>query len=122
MVGQHKFQLADVSVLNRDHVKIRDPDKVQHMLNELVAGGIEKLQMVTDFDYTITKQKLDNGEKILTSFGMFNECRSLPVHVLEESQKLFEKYRPIEIDPLMPLDEKIVYMIEWWTKTGELLK
>ncbi|XP_053685561.1 7-methylguanosine phosphate-specific 5'-nucleotidase [Sabethes cyaneus] len=122
MVGQQKFRLSEVSVLNADHVKIRDPDKVEMMLNELVAGGIEKLQVVTDFDYTITKQRLTNGEKILTSFGMFNECRSLPTSVLEESKKLFEKYRPIEIDPHMPLDEKIVYMIEWWSKTGDLLK
>lgn len=92
------------------------------MLNELVAGGTEKLQVVTDFDYTITKQKLDNGEKILTSFGMFNECRSLPASVLEESKKLFHKYRPIEIDPHMPMEDKVRYMIEWWTKTGDLLK
>lgn len=92
------------------------------MLNELVAGGIGKLQVVTDFDYTITKQRLENGEKILTSFGMFNECRSLPEYVLEETKRLFHKYRPIEIDPHMPLDEKVVYMIEWWSKTGDLLK
>ncbi|XP_055530429.1 7-methylguanosine phosphate-specific 5'-nucleotidase [Wyeomyia smithii] len=122
MVGQRRFRLNEVSALNKDHVKIRDPDKVELMLNELVAGGIEKLQVVTDFDYTITKQRLSNGEKILTSFGMFNECRSLPASVLLESKKLFEKYRPIEIDPHMPLEEKIIYMIEWWSKTGDLLK
>lgn len=122
MVGQRRFQLGDVAILNRDHVKIRDPGKVEHMLNELVAGGIGKLQVVTDFDYTITKQRLENGEKILTSFGMFNECRSLPEYVLEETKRLFHKYRPIEIDPHMPLDEKVVYMIEWWSKTGDLLK
>lgn len=122
MVGQNRFQLGEVAILGRDHVKIRDPDKVEHMLNELVLGGIDKLQVVTDFDYTITKQRLSNGEKILTSFGMFNECKSLPDYVLEETKRLFNKYRPIEIDPHMPLEEKVVYMIEWWSKTGDLLK
>ncbi|XP_058838785.1 7-methylguanosine phosphate-specific 5'-nucleotidase [Topomyia yanbarensis] len=122
MVGQRRFQLDEITVLKAGHVNIRDPDKVEHMLNELVAGGIDKLQLVTDFDYTITKQKLSSGEKILTSFGMFHECKSIPASVLKELEKLFDKYRPIEIDPHMPLDEKIVYMIEWWTKTGELLK
>ncbi|XP_052872124.1 7-methylguanosine phosphate-specific 5'-nucleotidase [Anopheles cruzii] len=122
MVGQRKFQLSEVTALQRDHVKIRDPERVELMLNELVAGGSEKLQVVTDFDYTITKQRLSNGEKVLTSFGMFNECKSIPPEVILEQRNLYHKYRPIEIDPHMEHAEKVGYMIEWWSKTGDLLK
>uniref|UniRef100_A0A2M4BW44 5'-nucleotidase n=2 Tax=albitarsis series TaxID=58233 RepID=A0A2M4BW44_9DIPT len=122
MVGQRKFQLSEVAALQRDHVRIRDPARVEVMLNELVAGGTDKLQVVTDFDYTITKQRLSNGEKVLTSFGMFNECKSIPPEVILEQRNLYHKYRPIEIDPHMEHEEKVGYMIEWWSKTGDLLK
>lgn len=91
-------------------------------LQDLIDGGVSKLQVVTDFDYTITKQKMENGEKVLSSFGMFNKCKSLPKDYIDESRRLFHKYRPIEVDPSVPLDEKVPAMIEWWRLGGELLK
>uniref|UniRef100_U5EYF0 5'-nucleotidase n=1 Tax=Corethrella appendiculata TaxID=1370023 RepID=U5EYF0_9DIPT len=123
MVGQAtKLHLDEIKILNSEHVKIKDRIKVEHMINEMIYGGRNKLQVVSDFDYTITKQRLNNGEKVLSSFGMFNCCKSLPSDVIKESQNLFNKYRPIEIDPHMPTAEKVIFMIEWWTKTGDLLK
>lgn len=101
---------------------MKDPSKVQFMLNDLVNGGIKKLQVVTDFDYTLTKQRMDNGELVLTSFGMFEKCKSLPKNYIVESRKLYEKYRPIEIDPHLTLEEKLPSMIEWWSRSGDMLK
>jgi cytosolic 5'-nucleotidase 3 len=40
------------------------------MINELIKGGYHKLQFVTDFDYTLTKQRMADNERVLTSFGM----------------------------------------------------
>lgn len=91
-------------------------------LQDLIDGGVNKLQVVTDFDYTLTKQKMINGEKVLTSFGMFNKCKSLPRSYIDESRRLFDKYRPIEVDPNIPLEEKVPAMIEWWRLSGEILK
>lgn len=65
---------------------------------------------------------MSNGEKVLTSFGMFNKCKSLPRSYIDESRRLFDKYRPIEVDPNIPLDEKVPAMIEWWRLSGEILK
>jgi cytosolic 5'-nucleotidase 3 len=92
------------------------------MINEMQRGGPQRLQFVTDFDYTLTKQKMDNNEKVLTSFGMFDHCQSLPQSYRSESLKLFNTYRPIECDPHLPVTEKVQYMIEWWQKSSELLK
>lgn len=124
MVGKApgNILLQDLEFLNKDKVKIKNPERVQFMLNDLVSGGMKKLQVVTDFDYTITKQKMSNGESVLTSFGMFNKCQSLPQDYINESRRLFHKYRPIEIDPNIPLEQKIPAMIEWWALSGEILK
>lgn len=79
-------------------------------------------QVVTDFDFTLTKQKTEDGKPVLSSFGMFNKCKSLPKSFLDESKKLYEKYRPIEICPKMTQDEKRKHMIDWWVSSGDLLK
>ncbi|XP_055678485.1 7-methylguanosine phosphate-specific 5'-nucleotidase isoform X1 [Lutzomyia longipalpis] len=121
-MGTREIRVEDIDVLCSDSCKIKDPARVERMLKELVAGGTQRLQVVTDFDHTITKQKLENGQKVLTSFGIFDECKSLPQNFRKESRGLYEKYRPIEVDPTVPMPEKIQAMIEWWRLSNELLK
>jgi 5'-nucleotidase len=115
------LKIADIEILTQSNVHIGEPDVVEQKINELIHGGIDKLQVITDFDFTLTKQHLPNGEKVLTSFGIFNACKHLPPHYVEESYKLYKKYRPLEINPHISKEEKTIYMIEWWVKTGELL-
>lgn len=115
-------KINDIDVLCRPNCKIKDPQRVEKLINSIINGGCEQLQVVTDFDYTITKQKIENGKPILSSFGMFNKCKQLPEEYLRESDKLFHKYRPIEINPNISHEEKLEKMIEWWTLSAELLK
>lgn len=115
------LQIEDIPALCEPHCKIKDRQKVEKILNSLVGAGVQKLQVVSDFDYTITKQRQESGKPVLSSFGIFNACKSLPKKFIEESDKLHQKYRPIEIDPNVPLEEKVQSMIEWWTKSGKLL-
>lgn len=116
------FNLDRITALNRPHCKIKNRERVEKLLTELISGGADQLQVVTDFDYTLTKQKTENGKPILSSFGMFNKCKSLPDDYLRESKKLFKKYRPIEINPNIAHDDKVKYMIEWWTLSAQLLR
>ncbi|XP_075168166.1 cytosolic 5'-nucleotidase IIIB [Haematobia irritans] len=115
------IRLKDVGPLCGENCKIKDPIYVEKILNEFVKGGPDRLQFVTDFDFTITKQRMIDGSPVLSSFGILNACESLPQSFVEESRKLHHKYRPIEIDPHIPINEKIQSMIDWWTKTSELL-
>ncbi|GAB0095602.1 5'-nucleotidase [Sergentomyia squamirostris] len=121
-MDSREVHVDEIDVLCSDSCKIKDRPRVQRILSDLVAGGIERLQVVTDFDHTITKQKLDDGQKVLSSFGVFDECKSLPPEFRRDSRQLYEKYRPIEIDPMVPMPEKIQCMIEWWRLTDQLLK
>lgn len=112
--------IKDIPALNQSHCKMLDPMKVERIINEFICGGSERMQFVSDFDFTITKQRTEDNIAVLSSFGIFNECKSLPPYFKTESDKLFHKYRPIEIDPHMAIEEKVQYMIEWWTKSAEL--
>lgn len=120
--NKKQLKIGDFEILGRSNVHIGQPEIVERKINELILGGVEKLQVITDFDFTLTKQHLTNGEKVLTSFGIFNACKHLPPHYVDEAYKLYKKYRPLEINPHISKEEKTVYMIEWWVKTGELLK
>lgn len=115
------IRIKDLSFLNQQSCKIKHPNKLEKALNEIVAGGAAKLQVVSDFDHTITKQCTQNGTPCATSFEIFTSCKSLPSNYISESKKLFNKYHPIEIDPSIPLNEKMGYMIEWWDKTNDIL-
>lgn len=116
------IQLNEIDVLGQPHCKIRDRGRVEQILNEIIKGGANELQVVTDFDFTLTKQITANGKPTLSSFGMFNRCKSVPTSFREESKKLYEKYRPIEIDPNLSQIEKKAKMIDWWTESCELIK
>lgn len=109
------IRLKELTFLNQQSIKIKNPDNLELILNKLVTGGPKKLQIVSDFDHTITKHAC------ATSFEIFTSCKSLPPNYITESRKLFNKYHPIEIDPGIPFQEKVNYMIEWWTKTNDIL-
>ncbi|XP_036334182.1 7-methylguanosine phosphate-specific 5'-nucleotidase [Rhagoletis pomonella] len=115
------LRLEDIPILNNENCKIKDRQRVEKTLNEFVAGGHERLQVVSDFDYTITKQRTANGTSVPSSFNIFEECKSLPVNFVKEARELHDTYRPIEVDPHIPLEEKAQAMIEWWTKSGKNL-
>lgn len=115
------FKLQDIDILCDKHCRIKDVPKVEAIINELIRGGTDRLQVVSDFDFTITKQRKTDGTPVLSSFGMFNSCRSLPKEFIEESKRLYHKYHPIEIDPYISSQEKVKYMIEWWNKSDQLL-
>ncbi|XP_034475881.1 7-methylguanosine phosphate-specific 5'-nucleotidase-like [Drosophila innubila] len=116
------IRIQDIPSFNQRHCRMRDPKLVEKIINEFVCGGPERMQFVSDFDFTITKQRTEDNEPVLSSFGIFNTCKSLPSHYRDETDKLFRKYRPIEIDPNMSTEEKVKYMIEWWTKVSQHTK
>lgn len=116
------IRLIDIDVLSRPNCKIKEPERVEQLLNEIINGGPSQLQVVTDFDYTLTKQKTDEGKPILSSFGMFNKVKTLPSTYIDESKKLYHKYRPIEICPNISHEEKVQHMIDWWALSADLLK
>lgn len=114
------IKIEDIDVLLKNSVRMRDRDRVEQMINRLAEGGKEKLQIISDFDRTLTKQHMD-GKPMLSSFCVFSQCSQLPSGYKEKDAALWEYYRPIEIDPNMSREEKSKHMVEWYQKAEKLL-
>ena len=78
-------------------MRVRDPAKVEKLLLTLLAGGLDKLQVVADFDYTLTKTKNVEGVHLDCSWGVLENSRLMPKSYTVECNKLKEKYLPIEL-------------------------
>jgi 5'-nucleotidase len=82
--------------------------------------GTAKLHVLSDFDRTLT-QALVDGQIVSTAFAQFRNGNYLTADYAPRAYALFDIYRPIEIDPNIPLEEKKQKMHEWWFKHLELL-
>lgn len=106
--------------LGREYVHIKCPNEVLSLLDKLSSGGVNALQVIADFDHTVTKQHID-GERHVSSFCVVNKCTTLPEDFRDKDRSLVEKYLPIERDPNLSKEEKTPHMVEWYTITSELL-
>ena len=53
---------------------------------------------------------------------MIENYSRLPASFKEKSREMFDKYYPIELDPTIPLDEKIPLMLEWYDGAHVLMQ
>lgn len=113
-----QIKIADIPALCSTKCKIQNPERVERLLSEIIAAGHEKLQIVSDFDFTITKQHFADGTHMVSSFCILESCPSMPAEVVAKTRALSHKYRPIEIDATISIPDKLNVMIEWWTKSS----
>ncbi|XP_060184848.1 uncharacterized protein LOC132614414 isoform X1 [Lycium barbarum] len=116
--GKNQAKMEQV-VVNRSEsqVVVDNTNLLQKKISAIRQAGPTKLQVIADFDATLTKYWIDG-------------CRGQSSHNLlqqedpefnDRRQKLFDYYHPLEFDPAIPLDEKTKLMEEWWGKTHALL-
>ncbi|XP_066586070.1 7-methylguanosine phosphate-specific 5'-nucleotidase [Prorops nasuta] len=117
----NEYKIEHFPSLSLNHVHIKDKAAVIQKINQILCDGSNKLQVVTDFDFTLTKQHI-NGTRTLSSFALFSKCKHLPRTYPEEDKRLQRKYRPIEVNPDLPLDVKIAAMEQWMYDTENLIK
>ncbi|XP_040287875.1 cytosolic 5'-nucleotidase 3A isoform X1 [Bufo bufo] len=101
-------------------VHIKDPARVEEIICGLIKGGAAKLQVITDFDMTLSRFS-HNGKRCPTCHNVIDNCRYVSDECRKKLYALKEKYYPIEIDPDLTIQEKYPYMIEWYTKSHTLL-
>lgn len=108
-----------MEVLHQSHVHVRDRQHVQQVLDKMIADGPNKLQVVADFDRTLTKFT-HRGHVCATCHNVLEEG-GLPEDYKKEAYRIRDKYFSIETDPNLTIEEKTPYMVEWWTRAHELL-
>ncbi|CAJ0959182.1 unnamed protein product [Ranitomeya imitator] len=101
-------------------VHIKDPAKVEEIICGLIKGGAAKLQVITDFDMTLSRFS-HNGKRCPTCHNVIDNCKYVSDECRKKLHELKEKYYAIEIAPELTIQEKYPYMIEWYTKSHALL-
>ncbi|RDX95972.1 Cytosolic 5'-nucleotidase 3, partial [Mucuna pruriens] len=96
---------------------VGDPVLLETKIDAIRLGGPHKLQVIADFDATLTKFWV-NGTRGQTSHGLLQQGN--PEYDAKR-QQLYEYYHPLEFSQAIGLEEKTMLMEEWWGKTHALL-
>ncbi len=102
-------------------VHIARKEELQRKIRRMREGGISQLQVVADFDRTLTKAFV-SGKKFLSSYALIREGKYLTPDYPTKAQALFEEYHPYEISSTISVAERNKKMVEWWSKHFKLMK
>ena len=72
------------------------------------------MQILSDYDYTLTKEIFPDGREGDSSFRCIQESSITTKEVRDICRKLYDTYAPIEVDPNMSKSEKYQHMFAWW--------
>ena len=112
LVSRHLFgRMKSTKMLGEVRVEVGDKDEVERKLRTLSEGGPSKLQLIVDFDYTMSRAHRNN-EPVDCSWGVLENFPELPKGYTEKVKELRSKYYPIEIDPTLSVAEKTPHMAE----------
>ncbi|GBG83215.1 hypothetical protein CBR_g36829 [Chara braunii] len=98
-------------------VLIGNVEELERKKKAIRLGGRSKLQVIADFDMTLTKFRV-NGRKGQTCHALLSQENP---EYDRKRQQLYEHYYPLEICPDLSYEDKFRYMEEWWTKVHGLL-
>ncbi|GAA0169425.1 esterase [Lithospermum erythrorhizon] len=103
--------------MNGSEIIVNEPKLLQEKISAIRRDGPVKLQVIADFDATLTKYWID-GLRGQSSHNLLQQSN----HEYDaKRQKLFDYYHPLEFNPSIPLSEKTKLMEEWWGQTHALL-
>uniref|UniRef100_A0A5S6QFB1 5'-nucleotidase n=1 Tax=Trichuris muris TaxID=70415 RepID=A0A5S6QFB1_TRIMR len=88
---------------------------LENKLTRLASEKSSAVQIVTDFDYTISQFSNPNGKRMLTTHDVCDRyLKKANVELYKKLRLLRKKYRPIEYSSHISMQEKIPHMEAWW--------
>ncbi|KAF6197408.1 hypothetical protein GE061_020231 [Apolygus lucorum] len=108
-----------ISELEAGNVRMKNKDEVYAKIQKIIDGKKDKLQIITDFDRTVSKHH-HNGKTTPSSYAVFVLAPSLPKSFIDDANAVYNRFRVYEEDPKMSVEEKIPYMVEWWKLNEKL--
>jgi HAD superfamily hydrolase (TIGR01544 family) len=104
----------------KDEVLFGNETTFREKLERIRAGGLGHLHIVADFDRTLTKGRSDLGSHENTSPGLLAVPGFVHEEITSGKHALFERYRPIELDPDMSEADKEAHMQTWLRESERL--
>lgn len=99
---------------------MRERGRVEETIYNMQQAGPDSLQVISDFDMTLTRFAYE-GKRVPTTHNILNNHLLIDENCKKKIKKLLNTYYPIEIDARLSTEEKVPLMVEWWTKVHELL-
>jgi len=99
---------------------IPNPQDLELKKQKIRKQGLRKLQVISDFDKTLTKAFV-NGEYVLSLIAYLRNKKYLTEDYAPKAFALYEKYHPYEISLTLPRKEKEKAMQLWWKEHFALL-
>lgn len=110
------------NLLKYSYVKIKNPQEVEAKINKIISDGYDKLLIVSDFDYTLSKFKDPDGKECLITHSVFVKCTTEIRPELSNNLKvLVKKYGPVECSSELTKAEKIPLMENYWRSAHEYI-
>ncbi len=102
------------------NIIIVNPKNFEEKKKKILSDGFAKLHVLSDFDGTLTKAFI-NGKKIPSLVSLLRMGDYISESYAKQAHELYNKYRPMEIDPKLLKEEKVRFMHEWWKKHFQLM-
>jgi len=112
--------MTTLKLLERSGVVTGNRAKVEEKIRKLIQDGPDNLQVIVDFDYTLTRAH-KNGVGVECSWGVLENYKELPSSYHAKVTAAKEKYYPIELDMSISKEEKVPFMIEWYKEANRCL-
>lgn len=103
------------------NVLIKNKEHFFDLLHIFKREGIQQLQILTDFDYTLSTFLQKDGSRNYSSHGILENCTLFSENYHKRTKELQSIYYPMEISTTLSPEEKKEKMDEWWNKAHELL-
>ncbi|XP_038154681.1 7-methylguanosine phosphate-specific 5'-nucleotidase-like isoform X1 [Cyprinodon tularosa] len=111
---------TDILELTKSSVMMRERSRVEDTIHSMQKAGARSLQVISDFDMTLTRFAYQ-GKRVPTTHNILNNRLLINEDSTKKMKELLNRYYPIEIDANLSPEEKLAYMVECWTKVHELL-
>lgn len=103
-----------------ENIIISNEKRLKELKKAIAEAGAVNFHILADFDRTLTKAFVD-GQKAHTVVAQIRNGGYLTSEYAPEAHRLFDIYRPIEIDPNISQEVKNAKMHEWWRTHFDLL-
>jgi 5'-nucleotidase len=94
-----------------ENVIIVNEQNLKEKIKKFQDGGLDRIQVVSDFDKTLTKFVV-NGEKTRSVISILRDENYLTSEYSDRAKALFNMYHPFEIDLTMDLEARKEKMLE----------
>ncbi|CAG5905910.1 unnamed protein product, partial [Menidia menidia] len=111
---------AEIPELAKCSVLMKERRRVEDTLHTMQQSGAGALQVISDFDMTLTRFA-HNGKRVATTHNILDNRLLINEDCTKKMKELLNTYYPIEIDASRSAEEKLPLMVEWWTKVHDLL-